>query len=156
MKQGFLLRLWMDENVSQQSNKKSLTKENCSYKGNRNRCAQQMKYVGNTDVFCLGFYFMSPKWTRTKLENCDISVPMPFEVYHLYRGHTDSSAHIVKFSLQSALFSLCMAMRIVFSTFWFAIFVFRVLKCDAANFDKYSSAGVNSMCISNFWCTTFT
>ena len=28
MKQGFLLRLWMDENMSQQSNKKLLTKEN--------------------------------------------------------------------------------------------------------------------------------
>ena len=25
------------------------------------------KYVGNTDVFCFVFYFMSPKWTRTKL-----------------------------------------------------------------------------------------
>ena len=32
-------------------------------------CTQQVKYVGNTDVgvFCFGFYFMSPKWTRTKL-----------------------------------------------------------------------------------------
>ena len=29
--------------------------------------AQQVKYVGNTDVFCFGFIFMSPKWTRTKL-----------------------------------------------------------------------------------------
>ena len=28
MKQGSLLRLWMDENTSQQSNQKSLTKEN--------------------------------------------------------------------------------------------------------------------------------
>ena len=28
--------------------------------------AQQVKYVGNTDIFCFGFYFMSPKWTRTK------------------------------------------------------------------------------------------
>ena len=28
MKQGSLLKLWMDENVSQQSNKKFLTKEN--------------------------------------------------------------------------------------------------------------------------------
>ena len=28
MKQGSLLRLWMDENASQQSNKKSLMKEN--------------------------------------------------------------------------------------------------------------------------------
>ena len=28
---------------------------------------QQVKYVGNTDVFCFGFNFMSPKWTRTKL-----------------------------------------------------------------------------------------
>ena len=26
-----------------------------------------LKYVGNTDVFCFGFNFMSPKWTRTKL-----------------------------------------------------------------------------------------
>ena len=29
--------------------------------------AQQVKYVGNTDVFCFGFYFMSPKWTKTKI-----------------------------------------------------------------------------------------
>ena len=28
MKQGSLLKLWMDENVSQQSNEKSLMKEN--------------------------------------------------------------------------------------------------------------------------------
>ena len=28
MKQGSLLKLWMDENASQQSNKKSLMKEN--------------------------------------------------------------------------------------------------------------------------------
>ena len=26
-----------------------------------------MKYVGNTLVFCFGFYFMSLKWTRTKV-----------------------------------------------------------------------------------------
>ena len=39
----------------------------CSYTGNRNRGAQQVKYVGNTDVFCFGFIFMGPKWTRTKL-----------------------------------------------------------------------------------------
>ena len=31
MKQGSLLRLWMDENVSQQSNEKSLMKENLQY-----------------------------------------------------------------------------------------------------------------------------
>ena len=36
--------------------------------GNRASSAQQVKYVGNTDVFCFGFYFMSPKWTRTKIE----------------------------------------------------------------------------------------
>ena len=28
---------------------------------------QQVKYVGNTDVFIFGFNLMSPKWTRTKL-----------------------------------------------------------------------------------------
>ena len=39
----------------------------CSYTGNRSRGAQQMKCVGNTDVFLFGFNFMSPKWTRTKL-----------------------------------------------------------------------------------------
>ena len=39
----------------------------CSYTGNRNRGAQQVKYVGNTDVFCFGFNLMSPKWTRSKL-----------------------------------------------------------------------------------------
>ena len=33
MKQGSLLRLWMDENMSQQSNIKSLTKENLQYHG---------------------------------------------------------------------------------------------------------------------------
>ena len=31
MKQGSLLRLWMDENMSQQSNEKLLMKENLQY-----------------------------------------------------------------------------------------------------------------------------
>ena len=31
MKQGSLLKLWMDENMSQQSNKKSLTRENLQW-----------------------------------------------------------------------------------------------------------------------------
>ena len=31
MKQGSLLRLWMDENMSQQSNEKSLMKENLQH-----------------------------------------------------------------------------------------------------------------------------
>ena len=35
--------------------------------GNRNKGTQQVKYVGNSDAFCFGFNFMSPKWTRTKL-----------------------------------------------------------------------------------------
>ena len=29
----------------------------------RTTTAQQVKYVRNTDVFCFGFNFMSPKWT---------------------------------------------------------------------------------------------
>ena len=79
--QGSLLRLWMNENVSQQSNKKLLTMENLQIFGDattklsqivptrviENRGAQQVKYVGNTDVFIFGFNFLSPKWTRTKL-----------------------------------------------------------------------------------------
>ena len=43
------------------------TGPDCSYMGNTSRGAQQMKCVGNTDVFCFGFNFMSPEWTRTKL-----------------------------------------------------------------------------------------
>ena len=35
--------------------------------GNRTSSTQQVKYVGKTDVFYFGFYFMSPKWTRTKI-----------------------------------------------------------------------------------------
>ena len=123
--------------------------------GNRSRCAQQVKYVGNTDVFCFGLYFMSPKWTRTKLVT-EISPSLQaIDAYCLYRGATGSSAHILRFSLQLASFSLCMTMRILFSMFWFAIFIFGVLKCEAVNFDKYHSAGTHGMSISNFWCTTF-
>ena len=59
-----------------------------------------------------------------------------------------SSAHILKFSLQSALFSLSMTMKILFSMFWFANFVFRVLKYEAVIFDKYRPACVNGMSIS--------
>ena len=43
------------------------TGQNWSYMGNRSRGAQQVKYVGNTDVFIFRLNFMSPKWTRTKL-----------------------------------------------------------------------------------------
>ena len=35
--------------------------------GNRSSSAQQVKYVGNTDVLCFGFYFMSLKLTKTKI-----------------------------------------------------------------------------------------
>ena len=98
--------------------------------------------------------------------DCDISVPtgllmptscteVPIDAYQLYRGATGSSAHILKFSLQLALFLLCIAMRILSSTFWFANFVFGVPKCEAVNFDKYCSACVNGTSISNSWHATY-
>ena len=124
--------------------------------GNRSRCAQQVKYVGNTDVFSFGFNFMTPKWTRTKLDLKYLSPYWPIDAYCLYRGAMGSSAHILKFSLQSALFLLCMAMGILFSTFWFAIFIIRVLKCEVVIFYKYCSACVNGTSISNSWCATYT
>ena len=125
--------------------------------GNRSRVTQQVKYVGNTDVFSFGFNFMSPKWTRTKLMIViSPSLYRPIDAYCLYRGATGSSAHILKFSLQSALFSLCMVMRILSSTFWLENFIFRVPKCEAVNFDKYRSACMNSMSISNSWHATYT
>ena len=99
---------------------------------------------------------MSPKWTRTKIVIVRTRPHRPIEAYHLYRGAMGSSAHILKLSLQLALFSLCMAMRILFSMFWFAILIFRVPKCGAVNFDKYHSAGADGMSISNFWHATYT
>ena len=59
-----------------------------------------MKYVGNTDVFFFGFNFMSPKWTRTKFVGVITPSHKPIDAYHLYKGPTGSSAHILKFSLQ--------------------------------------------------------
>ena len=70
------MALWMDINASQKSNKKSLTMKKLQVLNDvktklsqivPTQDAQQVKYVGNTDVFCFGFNFMSPKWTRTKL-----------------------------------------------------------------------------------------
>ena len=123
--------------------------------GNRNRGTQQVKYVGNTDVFCFGFIFMSPKWTRTKL-TFDVTPPQEAnEAYQLYRGGTDSSDHFLKFSFETAVFSLSMAMRILSSTIWFAIFVFRVLKCEPDIFDRCSSACANGTFISNSWRTMY-
>ena len=123
--------------------------------GNTSKGAQQVKYVGNTIVFCFGFNFMSPKWTRTKLI-FDVTPPQrPNEAYQLYRGGTDSPQQFLRFSFETAVFSLNMAMRIVSSTFWFAIFVFRALKCEAVNFVIYSSACANGTSISNFWRATY-
>ena len=110
-----------------------------------------MKYVGNTDVFIFGFNFISTKWTRTKLIFVVTLPNRPNDAYCLYRGAMGSSAHILKFSFESALFSLSMTMRILFSTFRFANFIFSVLKCEADNFDKYRLACANGMFISKSW-----
>ena len=56
-----------DENLQISWYKDNQTGPDCFYTGNTSKGAQQVKYVGNTDVFCFGFNFMSPKWTRTKL-----------------------------------------------------------------------------------------
>ena len=124
--------------------------------GNRSRGIQQVKYVGNTDVFYFGFNFMSPKWTRNKLIFVVSHPYRPNDVYHLYRGAMGSSAHILKFSFQLALFSLSMTMRILFSMFRFAKSVFRVPKCEVVSFHKYHLTCANGMSISNSWCTLYT
>ena len=80
MKQGSVLRLWMDENASQQSNKKSLMKEKLQYhresttKLARTVPTQGVEQGHSTGEVCwkyfcilLWFIFMSPKWTRTKI-----------------------------------------------------------------------------------------
>ena len=64
----------------------------------------------------------------------------------------DPSEHILKFSLQSALFSSCMAMRILSSMLWFAICIFKALKCEAVNLSRIHSAVANGRQIFNFWC----
>ena len=138
-------------NQTKIAGKDKLTIVHCSYMGNRSRGTQQVKYVGNNDVFCFGFNFMSPKWTRTKLIFVVTPSQRPNDAYRLYRGATGSSAHILKFSFELALFSLSMAMRILFSTFQFANFVFRVLKCEVVNFNKYHSSCANGTSIRNSW-----
>ena len=116
--------------------------------GNRNRCIQQMMCVGNTDVFCFGFYFMSPKWTRTKIVIViSLSLQTFCSLLLVQRSYRFLCTYLEV--LISALFSLYMAMRIVFSTFWFAIFIFGVLKCVVVNFVRYSLAGTNGMSISD-------
>ena len=105
MIQGSLLMLWMDENMSQQSNEKSLTKESLQliFDSTTKQArieAGALNRFGNTDVFCFGFYFMSPKWTRTKLMIVITrSLQRPNDAYHLYRGVMGSSARILKFLL---------------------------------------------------------
>ena len=42
-----------------------------------------------------------------------------------------------------------------YSMFGFAIFIFRVLKCEAVIFYKYCLAGMHGMSISNFWHAMF-
>ena len=73
------------------------------------------------------------------------------EVYQLYMGGTGSSDQFLKFSFETAVFSLSMAMRILSSMFWFVIFVFWVLKCEEVNFVKYSLACANGTSISISW-----
>ena len=131
------------------------TGQNCSYTGNRSRGTQQVKYFGNTDVFYFGVNFLSPKWTRTKLMIVITPSLQPNDAFCLYRGAIGSSAHILKFSLQSVLFLLSMTTGILFSTFQFAKSIFRVLRCEAVNYDKYHSACANGTSISDSWCTMY-
>ena len=78
--QSSLLTLWMEKTQVNNQTKiagqekltitqgiNNQTGPDCLYTGNASRGTQQMKCVGNTDVFCFGFNFMSPKWTRSKL-----------------------------------------------------------------------------------------
>ena len=80
-----LLLLWMYKLVRQQSNLKLLLTGNLqnifdettkqartgsawgTESGALNRWGMLVGHVGNTDVFYFGFYFMCPKWTKTKI-----------------------------------------------------------------------------------------
>ena len=55
----------------------------------------------------------------------------------------ESSEHILKFLLQSTLFSSCMAMRILFNMFSFVILLFKALKYEAVNFSISPLAHAN-------------
>ena len=108
---------------------------------------QQVKYVGNTDVFCFGFYSMSPKWTRTKIV---IERTLLLQAYSCLPLAQAANRFLMKFSLQSALFSLCMAMRILFITFLFAYSAFKLLKCEVVNFRRSHLTHVNGRCLTIF------
>ena len=81
MIQASLFQLWMHKFSKQESNLQLLSTEKLtsvdelttklagigSAQGTGPAVAEQVKYVGNTDVFCIGLCYMGPKWTRTKI-----------------------------------------------------------------------------------------
>ena len=95
---------------------------------------------------------MSPKWTKTEIEiEITLCPYRPNDVYHLYRQSMVSSEHILKFSLQSALFLSHMATRILSSTLSFFCML-KVLKCEAVNFSTSPSTHVNGRQIIKLQC----
>ena len=66
----------------------------------------------------------------------------------------DSSEHILKFSLQLALFPSHMAMTFLSSTFSFVFLLFKALKCEVVNFSRSPLAHANGRQIINLWHAT--
>ena len=119
--------------------------------GNRTSSAEQVKYVGNTDVCYFGFYFMSPKWTRTKIvigitlllqaEFCLLLVHMGYGFLRIYP----------ELLIAIRLLLSHIVMRILFIMFSSAYFIFKLLKCEAANFSRSSLACMNGRQINILW-----
>ena len=74
--------LWMDENASQQSNKNSLMMENLQLLNDITTKLARIAPTWGIEAGALNRYPYRP-----------------IDAYHLYRGATGSSAHILKFSL---------------------------------------------------------
>ena len=115
-----------------------------------------MKYVGNTDVSCFGYNFMSPKWTRTELVIVVSPSPQAYISLLLVKRSYWFLCTYPEVLIAIGLILVVHGNENLFSMFWYATFVFRVPKCEVVNFDKYSLAGANGMSISDLWHATYT
>ena len=110
-----------------------------------------MKYVGNTDVSCLCFYFMSPKWTRTKIV---IEITPLLQVYsclplvqvgYRFLGIDPKVLNAISFVL------VVHSNENPFHHIHICKFAFKLLTCEAVNFSRSPLACTKGRQITIFW-----
>ena len=124
--------------------------------GNRTSSTQKVKYVGNTDVFCFGFYFMSPKRTRTRI---GIGITLLLQAYsclplvQVVYGFLGIGPEVL---IAISLVLIVHGNENPSIMFSFAYSSSRLSKCEVVNFSRSHLAGMNGRCISIFQCILIT